>query len=182
MSSEYSEAELISFLDYLANKNLLNTSTVSARKAASIKILSAVDEDEKADLRILDRDQLFHRFANKYGKDFTPESLVTYKSRYNLALNHFLEYKQNPAAFKIGNSKKTIKDSNAGKKSTSKKSPPLSQEKFTNSVPNGALEQKTYVLQIPISDGRLIEIRNLPMDLNELDAKKIAGIITAHVV
>ena len=178
MTSEYSESELISFLEYLADKNLLNSSTASARKAAVVKILGAVDAEEKLDLRTIDKEQLFHRFANKFGKDFTPESLVTYKSRYNLALNHFLEYKQNPATFKIGGSKKVAKDNSTGKKTGTKKSIP--NPSGQNIPPPLNPELKSYVLQIPISDGRLIEIRNLPMDLTDLDAKKIAAIITAH--
>jgi site-specific recombinase XerD len=175
MTSEYSESELVSFLEYLSDKNLLNSSTASARKAAVIKILSAVDEEEKNDLRTLNLEQLFQRFTNKYGKDFTPESLVTYKSRFNLALNHFFQYKQNPATFKIGNAKRSIKESGTAKKVGAKNI--AHQHSQLPPAPN---DTKSYVLQIPISDGRLIEIRNLPMDLNASDAKKIAAIITAH--
>jgi lysyl-tRNA synthetase class I len=178
MTPEYSASELIDFMEYLADKNLLNTSTAKARKFAVIKVLNAVDENEKTDLRNLDKEVLFRRFTNKFGKELTPDSLRTYTNRYNLALNHFLEYKQNPATFKIGPSKKSAKDNNTGKKTVIKKpSSPTPEIVQTNTF----LEPKSYVLQIPISDGRLIEIRNLPMDLSESDARKIAAIITAHV-
>lgn len=176
MEQQYSESELIVFLEYLASKNLLNSATVSARKVAVIKILSAIDEDEKHDLRSVDRDQLFQRFTNKLGKNFTPDSLLTYKSRFNLALNDFIKYKESPSTFKIGGAKKTFKDNGSDAKD---------KKRVTNSTkssytPPPAIEPKTYVLQIPISDGRLIEIRNMPMDLTEGDATKIAGVIKAH--
>jgi hypothetical protein len=178
MEKQFSESELVSFLDYLASKNLLNSSTASARKAAVIKILSAVDEDEKHDLRTLDRDLLFQRFTNKFSKDFTPDSLVTYKSRFNSALNDFFKYIENPAGFKVGRAKKSPKEGAEAKASGKKASAKTANLPY---VPLPPPEPKSYVLQIPISDGILIEIRNLPMDLSAIDAKKIAAIITAHV-
>lgn len=177
MEQQYSESELIEFLEYLASKNLLNSATVSSRKAAVIKMLSAIDEDEKHDLRKLDREQLFQRFTNKFGKGFTPESLLTYKSRFNLALNHFLEYKESPSTFKIGGSKKASKENGIEPKIKGKK---LAANLTSTTHLPPLIEPKTYILQIPISDGRLIEIRNLPMDLSEADATKIAAVIKAH--
>ncbi len=176
MEQQYSESELIEFLEYLASKNLLNSATVSSRKAAAIKMLSAIDEDEKRDLRKLDRDLLFQRFTNKFGKSFTPESLLTYKSRFNIALNHFLEYKESPSTFKIGSSKKPPKENGAETKD--KKRATNTATNFN--IPPTAIEPKSYVLQIPISNGTLVEIRNLPMDLTEADATKIAAVIKAH--
>lgn len=177
MEQQYSETELIEFLEYLASKNLLNSATVSSRKAAAIKMLSAIDDDEKHDLRKLDREQLFQRFTNKFGKSFTPESLLTYKSRFNIALNHFLEYKESPSTFKIGGSKKASKENGAEPKVKGKK---LAANLPNATHPQPVTEPKTYILQIPISDGTLIEIRNFPMVLTEADATKIAAVIKAH--
>lgn len=178
MDTQFSESELMSFLEYLTDKNLLNPSTASAKKAAVVKVLSAIGNEEKQDLRTLDRDQVIQRFSNKYAKEFTPESLVTYKSRFNSVLSDFFNFKANPAGFKVGGSKKPTKESSLDGKVGTKKSnpkgnlpPPLSD----------ALRPNSYVLQIPISDGSLLEIRNFPMDLKEEDANKIAAIIKAHV-
>lgn len=177
MEQQYSESELVEFLEYLASKNLLNSATVSSRKAAVIKMLSAIGEDEKLDLRKLDREQLFQRFTNKFGKSFTPESLSTYKSRFNIALNHFLEYKDSPSTFKISGSKKAAKENGTDSKIKGKK---VVQNFVSHYPPPLAIEPKTYILQIPISDGTLVEIRHLPMNLKPIDAAKIAAVIKAH--
>jgi hypothetical protein len=178
MEKQFSESELVSFLDYLSSKNLLNSSTASAKKAAVIKILSAIDDDEKQDLRILDRDLLFKRFTNKFSKDFTPESLVTYKSRFNSALTDFINYQENPAGFKVGKSKNP-KENGAEKKNSGKKKSAQGVS-ASELLPPQTPEPKSYVLQIPISDNRLVEIRNLPMNLSPADAKKIAAVIIAN--
>lgn len=179
MEKQFSESELVSFLEYLASKNLLNSSTASARKAAVIKILSAVDENEKCDLRTLDRDLLFQRFNNKFSKDFIPDSLVTYKSRFNAALNDFISYKENPAGFKVARAKKSPKENGSERKAGGKKT---SFKNIAAAPPSSHVESKSYILQIPISNGTLVEIKNLPMELTTEDANKIAAIIKAHVV
>ena len=178
MNIEYSGSELLSFLEYLSDKNLINPSTASAKKAAVVKVLSAISDEEKHDLRTLDRDQVFQRFSNKYAKEFTSESLVTYKSRFNSVLTDFFSFKENPAGFKTGGFKKPPKESSGSAKSTGKKS---QIQKISSAAPPLPYnEHRSYVLQIPISENRLVEIRNLPMDLSFNDAKKIADVILAH--
>lgn len=177
MNADYSESELLSFLEYLTAKNLINPSTASAKKAAVVKVLSAIDKDEKLDLRTLNREQVFQRFSNKYAKEFTAESLVTYKSRFNSVLTDFFSFKESPSTFKPGGSKKPPKENGVSTKNIGKK--PSARE--INPPPPPPSDPKSYVLQIPISGDRLIEIKNLPMDLSATDAKKIAAIITAHV-
>ena len=176
MDTQFSESELMSFLQYLTDKNLLNPSTASAKKAAVVKVLSAIGSEEKQDLRALDRDQVIQRFSNKYAKEFTPESLVTYKSRFNSVLSDFFNFKANPAGFKVGGSKKSAKESSLDGRSSVKKT----SAKNTEDLPSPPIKPNSYVLQIPLSDGTLLEIRNFPMDLKEDDAIKIAGIIKAH--
>lgn len=177
MSVSYSEEELLAFIDYLSAKNLLGSSTASGRKAAALKILAALDPEEKTDLRNLDIEQTFQRFSNKFGKEFTPQSLITYKSRFNSALSDFFKYHENLAGYKTGTTKKTSKDNGSESKVSNKKVTAKDKPSpFGDLLP----EPKSYVLQIPISNGALVEIRNLPMDLTEADATKIAAVIKAH--
>lgn len=177
MSVSYSEKELLEFIDYLSTKSLLSSSTASGRKAAALKILAALDPEEKTDLRNLDIEQTFQRFSNKFGKEFTPQSLVTYKSRFNSALSDFFKYHENLAGFKTGTTKKISKDNGSESKASGKK---ISAKDKTPPLVQPLADPKSYVLQIPIGNGTLVEIRNLPMDLTEADATKIAAVIKAH--
>src|SRR5690606_30286962 len=76
----YSLQALNEFFDYLANKHLLNKNTVQSRRGAANKILGVLDENEASDLRQLDVELVFQRFANKAGKDYKPDSLMVYRS------------------------------------------------------------------------------------------------------
>jgi hypothetical protein len=178
MTVSYSEAELLAFIDYLSSKSLLPSATASGRKAAALKILAALDPEEKTDLRNLDVEQTFQRFSNKFGKEFTPQSLITYKSRFNSVLSDFLKYHENLAGYKTGITKKQSKENGSETKVSNKKS--SAKDAGSARVPPPPTEPKSYVLQIPISNGTLVEIRNLPMDLTEADATKIAAVIKAH--
>lgn len=176
METKYSEAELFVFLDYLASKGLINGSTINSRKAAASKILSALDDHEKIDLRDIDREQTFQRFSNKFGKEFTPESLITYKSRFNTALNDFLRYLDNPSGFKAGKPKKSAKE-NTQDISPSKKRKTGSPPPILPKVPE--IPQDEYVVSVPIRNGLIVKINNLPMDLTKSEAQRICAVVTA---
>ena len=75
MDTKFSEQELVTFLDYLRTKGLMNESTANARKIAAQKLLSVLEPSEKTDLRQINRDAIFQRFVNKYRNTFTPGSL-----------------------------------------------------------------------------------------------------------
>lgn len=175
MVTSYSESELMDFLDYLSSKGLLGSSTASGRKAAALKILSALDPAEKTDLRNIDRDQTFQRFSNKFGKEFTPDSLTTYKSRFNAALNDFFKYQENPSGFKVNSSKRVGKETGV-EKSTKGKTPPTRQKPPQTDFTD---KPKGVTFPIPIRDNVIIEIHNLPMDLSKAEATRISAVIMA---
>ena len=86
---DYSDQSLLKFLDYAAEKGLMNKETARSKKASVSVILDILDNDEKSDIRELDIEEVIHRFANLEGEKFTPKSLVVYKSRLNsLSLIH----------------------------------------------------------------------------------------------
>src|SRR5262245_41790498 len=100
MATTYSKQDVLQFLDYLSSKGLMNKDTVSSRRAAVNTLLSILSEEEAANLKGLDVDLLLHRFANKKGSGFKPESIRVYKSRLNAVLADFERYKRDPVNYK----------------------------------------------------------------------------------
>jgi hypothetical protein len=100
MSTQRSAADLEKFYTYLGEKGLMNERTAYARSQAAQQVLSILDGHEKEDLASVDRDATFRRFVNKHGQRFTPESLQTYKQRFNSAVEEFLSYAKDPAGYK----------------------------------------------------------------------------------
>jgi hypothetical protein len=181
MSEEYSEAELFKFMDWLGEKGLINVTTAKSRKIASARILAAIDDHEKLDLRDVDREQVFQRFMNKSGQNFTPGSLTTYKSRFYSSLDDFFNWRANQAGFKPAGMQKSrskvteVNDQPSPKKKT---------KVLKDTVPKDQLEiaGQSLVFPIPIRSGITVKIHNLPMDLSKIEADRICAVVKALAV
>ncbi len=181
MENKYSESELLGFMDYLGDKGIVKLATAKSRKIAASKILGALDEHEKIDLRNLDREQAFTRFANKSGKDFTPDSLLTYKSRFFSALDDFLRWAGNPAAFKPAGSQRAARSTNeqtTQAKNTIKQLKTISTPQ-ANTHPNQHEGGQPLVFPIPIREDVVVKIHNLPLDLTRAESERICAVIKA---
>lgn len=138
-----------------------------------------MDEEEAADLRNLDVDDLMTRFANLKGGEFTPGSLNTYKSRFSAALKDFLRYKNDPLSFKPGIAQRTRK-STKGKLNKSSTSV-IQEEPPAYLIHPSRDTQESIVFPIPIREGVTVKIAGLPSNLTKNEALKIANVISALV-
>ena len=180
MQKTYTEADLIGFIDYLAKKNLMKGATAQSRKIAALKVLSALDDHEKLDLRNVDRDHAYQRFVNKLGNDFTPGSLLTYRSRFNSALDDFIHYQADPGTFKSGSkqrrSHKSKESANLPKKKAGKAVKPRGEVDIPPPTSN------SFDCKIPLRDGVVVQIHNLPNDLTVAEALRISSIVNAYAI
>jgi hypothetical protein len=175
-----SREALIGFLDYLAEKGLMQRNTVQSRKAAVTKVLGILDEVEAADVTIVDVEDVFARFQRLRQHDYTPISLVSYKSRLKSALDDFRSYLSNPLAFRPGvqsrvrTRSKLAKDEQLESGGRSERRPEQGRP-----VPMPAAAG--HILPIPIRPDLTVHIQGLPFDLTESEARKIAAVVTAMV-
>ena len=100
MSNGRSTTDLLRFLDYLAEKGLMPSATAASRKASANKMLAVLSAEESVDVTVLDMDDVALRFHNKNGKQYTPGSIQTYKSRVSSAIEDFRSYLNNPLGFR----------------------------------------------------------------------------------
>ena len=179
MTESKSREALIEFLDYLARKGMLNSNTMSARKAAVNKVFGILDDEEAKDLSSIDFEGVVQRFANLEGKNYTPDSLITYKSRAKSALDDFLLYVENPLAFKVQGGKgpkKTAEKSENGEGRISARTPnsPMATQGSKSQVSD-------FTIPIPIRGDLTVRVAGLPFDLTEGEATKIANVVMAMV-
>ncbi len=179
MDGSKSKEALAEFLTYLADKGLMASGTVSARKAAASKVLGILEGDEANDVTILDLDDVIARFGRLHGKNYTPESLAAYRSRLKSALNDFKSYLDNPLAFRPNIQ---IRDKPSGKtpKETQDSIKISTGEPRTEtSRPISSPLASSNILPIPIRADLTVYIQGLPFDLSEAEARKIAGVVSA---
>jgi hypothetical protein len=179
MTTAYSANELNDFLDWAMQKGLLKPETGKSRKVAAQKVLSALDESEREDLRTINVASTFDRFVNKNAKNFTPQSLATYRSRFQSALEDFLRYRENPTSFRFEGQRKTRQ--NGGSSESAEKPPTV--KRMSRTVPPPAPLQPSgvseVVFPIPIREGVIVRVHNLPNNLTKAEAQRISAVILA---
>lgn len=179
MDSRYSRDELLKFLDFMAEKGLMKKTTASSRKAAANTLMSILEPSESSDVRNIDLDDLLMRFGNMKGAQFKPDSLSVYKSRLGSAINDFVRWRSNPAAFKPstkdraqkGNSHPNAGDERVGNKSGS------DDRRNDPSAGNENVELITF--PIPLRPGVIVRVTGIPSDLTPEEAEKIGNVILA---
>jgi hypothetical protein len=170
----------LAFLEYVEKKGLMAPATAQARKVAVNKVFAILDEHEAADITVLDLDEVMRRFSNLQGKDLTPESLRTYKSRLKSAITDFISYVENPLAFRPTvqiREKKIALRKEAPEARQGNTEPPRPPQTSVSAGPMSG-----SILPIPIRAELTVFIQGLPFDLTVGEARKIAGVVTAMAV
>ncbi|HSH30234.1 MAG TPA: hypothetical protein VK971_10035 [Thiohalobacter sp.] len=188
-TNDYSLENFNKFLDYVLDKGLMKPETAKGRKRAANTILGILEPEETQDLRSIDLDHVAHRFANLQGGSFKPASLKVYQTRTRSALTDFFQYVENPIGFKPSVAQRTRKSSGDGKKSDKKQQgKPKNVTPQQPAPPNpNELHDKTdthdkLVFPIPIRPGLIVKVSNIPADLTQTEAEKIAAVVTALAV
>ena len=178
-ADKYSAEKLKEFWLYVIEKGLINKQTATSRKIAAEKVLATLDQSERQDLRSLDRDHAFTRFQNIDGKRYNPSSLSVYRSRFNSALDDFLQYSQSPSAFKPNVSRG---DKSSGKTTKNRVKESKGDALMTSIPPESQTISDNLTLPIPLRLGVVVKIFGLPSDLTDEEAKKIAGVVSAYAI
>lgn len=181
MNEKKSREAMLQFLEYVEQKGLMGQATARARKAAVNKVLGILDENEARDVISINFDDVMSRFGHLQGKEYTPQSLLTYKSRAKAALDDFASYLENPLAFKPSVQARE-------RKAISGKDPSITTRSISEgSTAEGSRQPASFVagpmassiLPIPIRADLTVYIQGLPFDLTQTEAKKIASVIHA---
>lgn len=175
-----SREALCDFLDYLADKGLMQKNTVAARKAAVTKVLGILDDVEASDITTIDVEDAVSRFQRLHGRDYTPTSLIAYKSRLKSAVDDFLSYLNNPLAFRPSvQSRARMRTKTAREEQAESSSKP--ERRSEQARPIAMPAAAGLILPIPIRPDLTVHVQGIPFDLTEAEARKIAAVVTAMV-
>jgi hypothetical protein len=140
-------------------------------------VLSILSEEEAEDVTGLDLDGVMLRFSNLEGQNYTPESLMTYKSRLKSSIDDFNAYLSNPLTFKSRTQARERREPRAAGGTTTRPTARLPSAATTSQadVPLAG----SNVLNIPLRADLLVRVHGLPYDLTSAEAKKIANVVLA---
>ena len=182
MSNGRSTADLLKFLDYLADKGLMPSATAASRKASATKMLAVLSEEEARDVTVLNMDDVALRFHNKNGQKYTPGSVQTYKSRVSSAIDDFRTYLENPLGFRTSSKPRQRSQINKEKApdGSSGVQPASTQHGHTASHIAATPVATMNILPVALRPDLTVQIAGLPFDLSKSEAQKLANIILAH--
>ncbi|WP_278356274.1 MULTISPECIES: hypothetical protein [Idiomarina] len=183
-SRNYSLSSLHEFIDYVSDKGLVKHATARNWRNAVSRIFGILEESEQGDVRKIDVDSVCQRYANLNGRDVTPSSLQTYRSRLKSAVSDFIKYTDNPMSYRPGISQRSSRKKSDKEPliSNVKDKVEKAQNDPTPNIENAKTtftSKSTYPIPIPLREDLIVEIIGVPFDLTEVEAEKIARVIKA---
>lgn len=181
MNGKRTREAVLDFQDYQSAKGLLAKGTASARKAALGKVLGILPAEEAEDVTKIDLDDVMIRFSNLQGRDYTPGSMITYKSRVKAALDDFEAYLDNPLGFRPSVNRRDRNAINKPDKAPQKKLASTDSVEITPRAPTPTFDTSS-ILPIPLRADLTVRIQGLPFDMTASEARKIANVVMAMAV
>jgi hypothetical protein len=169
---DYSSASFSDFMRQSVVMGLINPATLRSRKLAAEKLLSELRSHERNDLRLVDVEELCSRIHKLQDSAIRPESLDVYKSRLKDALADFIRWVDDPESFvpresEFKSTREYLKQQPEDHKQA--------REELALNPPRSPLE----IFPVPIRDGLVVYIQNVPLDMTRKEAEKIAAVVKA---
>lgn len=178
----YSKQDLVKFLIYVREKNLVKYQTATSWNTAVSKLMSDLSEAEDTDVRKVDIELAAHRVANRESGSIAPSSLKAYQKRARRAVEEFVSWRDDPVNYRprnFGNSKQTT----TGNSTRKKKDASTKNQQHAKSAVDKVIEEAVSPVQssglnlsYPLRPDFLAQIV-VPRDLSQLEAKRLGAFI-----
>ena len=172
---DFSEAAFLEFLRQSAVSGIVKPATGRARKLAAEQLLVQLKSHERLDLRHLDVDELCTRFHILQGSTIRPENLQVYNQRLCSALQDFLRWTEDPTQFvstegEMTESKRVASRDDVGQAAA--------REDLSLNPPRSPHD----IFPIPLREDLVVYLHNIPLNMTEKEAHKIASVVQALAV
>lgn len=173
--------DLVDFLDYAAEKALMEPNSAAAQKTAVQKVLGMDGDLSQIDVATLDVDEQLRRFEIKFKSKFTPGSLNTYGSRIRSAVSNFLAWSEDPASWKP--SRRAPRASADGKKVRQVTKQTIEDDESPSPSSPPTFESRTRLVDypFPLREGLRIRLA-LPEDIKRAEVRRICGFMNSLAV
>ena len=169
---DYSQSAFLKFLRESAVTGNVSPATARSRKLAAENLLVQLKSHERLDLRLLDVDELCSRIHKMQGSTIRPESIQVYKERLCSALKDFMSWTEDPAGFQSVEGEKPEAVQVAARDTPGQAE---AREALTLNPPRSPHD----IVPIPIRDDLVVYLQNVPLDMTQAEASKIAAVVKA---
>ena len=169
---DYSQTAFLKFLRQGAVTGITSPATARSRKLAAEQLLLQLKSHERLDLRLLDVEELCSRFHKLQGSTIRPESIEVYKERLSGALKDFIAWTKDPAGFQSVEGEKPEAVVIAARDTPGQAQ---AREALTLNPPRSPHD----IFPIPIREDLVVYLQNVPLDMTQAEARKIAAVVKA---
>lgn len=174
-AKDYSQTAFLEFLRRGAVTGLMGPATARSRKLASEQLLIQLKPHERADLRQLDVNELCSRFHKLQGSTIRPENLQLYNDRLSGGLKDFISWTDDPVSF---NSVEGEKPESVVVAARDTPGQAQAREELALNPPRSPHD----IFPVPIREELVVYLQNIPLDMTQAEARKIAAVVEALAV
>lgn len=160
--------QFVEFWSWAAQKRLMNENTAYAFSSPVRKIISVNENWENLDISKLDVEDVIQRFQNIHGKEFKPESLNAYFRRFRQAHSLYLQYVENPTAWKY----KGQQSSTRKQKSKKADKNQSAEDTFEMPIMQGSNSTQMVDYPFPLRENCIVRLK-LPTDLKASEVERL---------
>jgi hypothetical protein len=169
---DYSQTAFLKFLRETAVSGFTSPATARSRKLAAEHLLIQLKSHERADLRLLDVDELCSRFHKLQGSTIRPENIQLYNERLCSALKDFISWTLDAAGFQSVEGEKPEAVVVAARDTSGQAQ---AREELALNPPRSPHE----IFPVPIREDLVVYLQNIPLDLTQDEARKVAAVVHA---
>jgi hypothetical protein len=169
---DYSQQAFLEFLRQGAVTGITKPATARSRKLAAEHLLVQLKSHERIDLRLLDVDELCSRFHKLQGSTIRPETIQLYNERLTSALKDFLSWTSDPSSFQSIEGEKQEAILVADRDTPGQAE---AREELTLDPPRSPHD----IFPVPLREDLVVYIQNVPLDMTQAEARKIAAVVSA---
>lgn len=174
-NGSYSVERLLEFLKYAGMEGLVNPASARSRRNAVEQLDAELTDEERADLRKVDVEELASRFHKLEESSLRLEALELYAERFRLALTDFLAWNKDPAGFETVGAERlrAIPRGPGGRSGVSH------EQQVGERIALESTENPSNLVPVPLGENRVVHIAGLPLDLTAAEAEKICRVVRA---
>lgn len=173
MKNIYSFSEFYGFLQALPDLDIVPEATARNLKESSLRMLNVATPSPDADVCKLDVEIVASQYELTSDADVSQATIQSYKSRLQSAIQKFIDYQNKK--FGVVMVKNEQCEPILPRRRRRVTSTEVKKDATVEAV-------KTFELPIPIRDGLVLKVDNLPMDLSYDEAERIATIIKSFAI
>jgi hypothetical protein len=178
METRTTGKDLVDHWSWAAEKGIMKKNSAFALKSACANVLSVIDDWESIDITSVDVEDAITRFKNIQARNYKPKSLEAYGKRFRNAVESFLEYIQDPGAWKP--TSRQIQPANSSSDNKPKKKHDIQKEE-DQIAPQPASGRGLIDYPFPLRDGLTVRLM-LPRDITVNEVKRLNAFMSTLAV